>query len=235
MKLAFVFSAFILLSLHCYPQKSLAATPVVNDSILGEHSIFLTTDSLNYYFPVAAFRDSGSPTGDQHKAFMYSSPLFYMKEPKIYQDKSNNEVYRFLWIRSFDDPIAIRLEKNNDQIILFWRSCKLTDHQDQASPIVVSRHRKIDNQTWLKFLSLLNDIDFFTMSSMPVENKVTDDEYPEVTVDYLDGADWILEGKKGENYHVVTRNSPDKESKYFKCCDFLINMTDLKIEPRDKY
>jgi DNA topoisomerase IB len=54
-------------------------------------------------------------------------------------------------------------------------------------------------------------------------------------VDGLDGAEWIIEGKRFNQYQVVDRWTPDKNSKYYKCCDFLISLTDLEISERDKY
>ena len=50
-----------------------------------------------------------------------------------------------------------------------------------------------------------------------------------------DGAQWVLEGKLDKKYHVVNRWTPNSSSNYYKCCDFLIGLTDLKIKPNEKY
>lgn len=56
----------------------------------------------------------------------------------------------------------------------------------------------------------------------------------EVDIPGNDGSQWILEGVDDKNYHVVDRWTP-RGGSFYECCDFLIGLTDLKIEKSDKY
>ena len=35
--------------------------------------------------------------------------------------KQNSIIYRFTWLRSFHHPIAIRIEKTENEIMLYWK------------------------------------------------------------------------------------------------------------------
>jgi len=50
-----------------------------------------------------------------------------------------------------------------------------------------------------------------------------------------DGSQWILEGKNGDRYHVVDRWTPGSSTDYYKCCDYLLSLTDIKVSGQDKY
>lgn len=49
-----------------------------------------------------------------------------------------------------------------------------------------------------------------------------------------DGSEWILEGNDKKNYRVITQWSPE-EGGFFEACDFLIELTSLRIKNRRKY
>jgi hypothetical protein len=86
----------------------------------------------------------------------------------------------------------------------------------------VTKQKRIDKQTWDEFQSRISQIDFWYLKT----NEIVFDN---------DGSNWILEGKTPEKYHVVDRSSPKSESAFYQCCDFLIELTNLKIKNRNKY
>lgn len=179
-------------------------------------------DNIPYYFPLEVFTDSGSYVNSGRlEVKWYSRHLFALNEPILYSDKSDNESYRFTWLRSFHDPVAIRIERNKDSYTLFW---KQSDGSGGYEPgkIIVNQQKTIDKKTWDSFLDKLTGIDLW---QLPSNEKNWG----------RDGALWILEGKTPLKYHVVVRWTPGKRSKYYKACDFLIKLTDLKIKGDDKY
>ena len=152
----------------------------------------------------------------------YSEQLFAMREPIIFSDKSNKEIYRFTWLRTFDNPIAIRIEKQDSTYLLFWKVCNGAGGYEPGQ-LTENKQKTIDKETWDKFKSKLNDINFWNLPTK--ENEIMG----------TDGSQWILEGKKDSKYHTVDRWSPSEKGKYYQCCDFLIGLTDLKIKADDKY
>ena len=170
------------------------------------------------YFPHNSRDKSGL---DSFTNSWYSEQLTAMKEPVIFTDKTKNEVYRFTWLRTFHHPVAIRIEKHNDSYVLYWKMC---DGAGGYKPgkLIVDRQKTVTRVTWEEFTSKLRTIGFWQMSTS-------------VKVLGNDGAEWILEGKLVNDYHVVTRWTPNASSDYYKCCDYLIGLTDLKIIEKDKY
>lgn len=46
-----------------------------------------------------------------------------MKEPCLYQNPITHgtEIFRFTWLRSFDPPIVVRIEKKENGLTIFWK------------------------------------------------------------------------------------------------------------------
>jgi hypothetical protein len=179
-------------------------------------------DSIPYYFPLEAFTDTAVYVG--HDTFVvkwYSKHLYALNEPVLFTDNSTNETYRFTWLRTFDNPIAIRIEKNKDSYTLFWRQSDGAGGYEPGK-IIVDRQQTINKRTWDSFLDKLVGINFWQLptNEMDLGN---------------DGAQWILEGKTLQKYHVVDRWTLSKNEKYYQACDFLIKLTDLKIKGDNKY
>lgn len=174
--------------------------------------LYIPTDSTKFYFP-ANF--------DSFNNEWYSEHLFAMREPILFFDSSQTEIYRFVWLRTFHNPISIRIEKQQNICLLTWKLCNGAGGYEPGQ-LTIAKQKQIDNAIWEKFKTLLTQIDFWNL----------DTEEKEIMG--LDGSQWILEGKKGEKYHVVDRWSP-KNDKYSQCCDFLIKLTDLTFGDEDKY
>ena len=152
----------------------------------------------------------------------YSSQLLALKESPLFNDITALETYRFLWIRTFHHPIAIRFERQGNSYILYWKECDGAGGYEPGK-LIANKKMEVDKKTWLEFKDKLNEIDFW---NLPMDDS-----------DQLgtDGAQWILEGKNTELYHFTDRWSPKKSSAYYQCCDFLIKLTDLNIDNEKKY
>jgi hypothetical protein len=216
---------------NCLGQNSKTSVSIKSENQSLKQTSFVPSDSNQFYFPLKTFRDSSLLkvfpdssfyiSHDRSVNTRYSKNLFIMREPIVYMDKSQNEVFRFTWLRSFEEPIAIRIEKHDESYLIFWKSCSLNNDNNPAK-LTVTKQKRIDKQTWDEFQSRISQIDFWYLKT---NENVFDN----------DGSHWILEGKTPEKYHVVDRWSPKNESAFYQCCDFLIELTNLKIKNRDKY
>ena len=205
----------------CRGQNNSSTTPNSQDKISSD-TILIPKDSTTLYFPVNSLNDTSSnPLYESFFNKWYSSQLFALKEPIIYSNKSQDEIYRFTWLRTFHNPIAIRIEKHNDNYTLFW---KLSNGAGGYSPgeLEIDKQKTLDKKTWEEFISKLNQSDFW---NLVINHNDTG----------KDGSQWILEGKSTNKYHVVDKWSPDKDSKFYECCNFLLGLTDLKINDEQKY
>jgi hypothetical protein len=151
----------------------------------------------------------------------YTFYLFALREPILFTDQSQTEVFRFTWLRTFHNPVAIRIEKNNDAYILYWKASSGAGGYEPGH-IIIDKQKQIQRIEWQNFMKLIAQIDFWNLKTK--KNNFG-----------IDGSSWILEGKTSTKYHVVNVWSPDKMSRYYQCCDYLISLTDLKIKPSKKY
>jgi hypothetical protein len=151
----------------------------------------------------------------------YSSQLRAMSEPILHKNYSVYNSYRFTWLRTFHHPIAVRIDNKKGQILLTWKECDGAGGYEPGK-IIVDKQKKLSENEWTEFQKMISKIDFWGIPSSL-------DEIPG-----NDGSQWILEGIKAEKYHVVDRWTP-RGSDYAKCCEFLLNLTDLKINEKEKY
>jgi len=185
----------------------------------------------NWYFPIEPFlRDSTNWIADYTidiiqklrsvnvRLDWFSEELAWFKEPVLGAGSRGKE-YRFLWLRSFDAPIVIRMQKIKRNVIIYWKLPRFNDtlHTFQSA---VEYKKRLAVWQWKKFEKLLTTIDYWSM----------------ISGDYLsnanDGAIWLLEAAVNGKYKVTER-SGYIYPKYTKCLMYLINLTDLNL-PKDK-
>jgi len=174
--------------------------------------LFLLTSAAlaqTHYFPPQAFCDAGET---EHCERWYVPHLVAMKEPSLWETskKQSNETYRFLWLRTFHHPVAARLEIRADRSGELFVKVLSGAGGYEPGHLIRNQSHKIDKQLVDIFLKLLDQADFWTATT---EQEQTD-------VVNLDGAQWIMEGTKDGQYHVVDRWSP-KEGPYRKAALFL--------------
>jgi hypothetical protein len=223
MRLLSIFSTILFICLtNCQRPNSrkMSKITTINNQTSDIH--FIPADSNQFYFPIKAFNDNLMFVGeDTFFVKWYSKHLYAMREPVIFLDKSQNEIYRFTWLRTFHNPIAIRIEKHGENYNVYWKLCSGAGGYEPGK-LIIDKQNLIVKNTWDKFIDQLQQIDFWHMDT-------------KVNTMGLDGSQWILEGKNLNQYHIVDRWSPNYNSEFYKCCDFLITLTDLKIVGQDKY
>jgi hypothetical protein len=148
----------------------------------------------------------------------YSKHLSAMEE-SVLSDSLPAQIYRFTYLRTFDNPIVIGFENSNDTITIYW---KVSDGAGGYEPgkIIENKTIKLTIAEWEKFENKIKSTNFW--------------ELPTTEKELLgnDGSRWILEGKKLGKYHVVDRWCGGKIK---SLCKELIELTDLKIEEKDMY
>jgi hypothetical protein len=150
----------------------------------------------------------------------YNKQLKALGEPALYQQETGKDklVFRFLWLRTFHNPISIRLEinKNDGSGILY---VKVTDGAGGYEPGKIKEDFKksIPKEEIDKFLKLVKTENYW---ELPVKGGITG----------LDGAQWVVEGSQEGRYHVIDRWSPPEGASIKKIGLFLLNLSGLKVE-----
>lgn len=191
---------------------------------------FLLWNSLcvgqSTYFPPVALEPD--PRGDNFKADWYSKFLAAMQEPSLLagSQKPKNQSYRFLWLRSFHHPISIRLDVTENGTGLL--TTKITSGHGGYEPgrLITNRTRKLAPEQTRWVLERIEELKFWSLPTNPPAD-------PNVVG--VDGAEWIFEGVKNGQYHVVDRWSPEKGEVHALGIMMLIDVAKLKLLYQDVY
>jgi hypothetical protein len=177
-------------------------------------------DAGDYYFPKGAL-DPSRPKIDGFLRGWYSKYLRAMLEPSLSCGaRPDGFAYRFLWLRSFHHPIAMRVEKNGSSVTL--NAVELDGTGGNApGRIVKSVQRELSSAEQGEFLAKLDRVDFWKL-------RKNEERFG------LDGAQWILEGAENGQYRVVERWSPES-GPYHDVCVLLLGFTGITISPLDFY
>jgi hypothetical protein len=143
----------------------------------------------------------------------YSKHLIALDEP-ILTDSNSRQVFRFTWLRTFHNPIVVRIENSDYVVKLHW---KVSDGAGGYEPgeIIENQSKKLTIADWSRFYDKVNRSDFWNMNTISKKFIGTD------------GAQWILEGNVDGKYHVVDRWLGGS---IYSICMELLKMTDLNIE-----
>lgn len=179
------------------------------------------------YFPEGVFDDPGGVSG------WYPLELRVLGEPSLYDlaENPSAESYRFLWLRTSDAPVAVRLDVNADGTGTVM--AKVGDGQ-AGSPYTTKKVVEIDRQVLTRgevqgFTGLVDKAGFWSMA--------TDEDPKHVG---LDGSEWIVEAARGGNYQVVARWTPGRNSSpgskaVLEIGRSLVDLAQLKIAKEKMY
>lgn len=152
----------------------------------------------------AEFFPPGALGTEQNTDFVndwYSSHLRAMAEPSLWEQREQGraESYRFLWLRTFNRPIAVRVSFSDsaDSAVV---TVKVLSGAGGYEPgrLVVADTRSLDPTKAEQLRRILDQVDFWSLPTSE-ENDLLG----------VDGAQWIVEGLRDGQYHVVDRWSPD--------------------------
>jgi hypothetical protein len=172
------------------------------------------------YFPVGVL--------DAHEVDRYTRQLKAMREPSLYElarQDPGAEVYRFLWLRSHQHPIAIRLvvRKNGSG----WINARMTTLGAHDEPGGIRRY----SVSWLtraktqSLLAAFESAGFWNLPTDPPANGLVS----------LDGAQWIFEGVRGGQYHIIDRWSPKAGDPARVIGTLALKLARFRIRPDEVY
>jgi len=207
------------LAINSNQKEKLLKNQYLNEKIITD-SFNIPIDSNVFYFPMPCFESERYIGADTFVNRWYSKMLFALKEPLLYNKNRNNIVFRFTMLRTFHNPIALRIERENNKFKLNWKKSNGAGGYEPGI-LCLNKEKDITEKEWRKFIELINKSEFWNLPSVEKERGV------------LDGSEWILEGSSDEYYHVVSRCTP-RDGGFYGCCNYLLSLTDLKFDEKDK-
>lgn len=131
---------------------------------------------------------------------MYAFGLQHMGEPVLACGPSvDDETYRFTFAHAFTSrmPVSVRLSRRGNQRRLVAARYRWTNSDARRLQVQKRVERELSVDEWDAFLRVARALRFSEMQGLV--------KYPEGN----DGAMWMLESRRGRDYHLVVQWSPD--------------------------
>ena len=174
------------------------------------------SESYPTYLPLTA--------GTYHRTWdeWYSKVLIQMKEKPLVALTDEEESYRFLWLRSFNNPIAVHVYRKGSEQTIIVKELAHFQLEDPGE-LLNSYALRLSTSDWNRFMLRLELARYWQIPA---------DQGPLAN----DGAQWVLEGYREGRYHVVDRQSPEPGA-YRNACLFLLEKSGLlsRIPPKQVY
>jgi hypothetical protein len=174
------------------------------------------------YFPKGSL--SANPQSDEFSAKWYSEQLAALREPSLWESSKTQQTqsYRFLWLRTFHHPIAIRVDVNVNGTSRL--TTKIAGGAGGYAPGKLIRNVAVtlskEQTDW--FLEKIVQHKFWQLPSMQEAGGE-------------DGAQWIVEGIKDGSYHIVDRWSPQDGDVRAIGLIMINDLAKLTLKPADVY
>jgi len=156
-------------------------------------------------------------------SFWASDHLKAMHEPSLFhpEQPTQGEEYRFLCLRTFHKPIAIRIWSEADGAQM--RVVRLSGAGGyEPGHIESDMTSHVSPEDWKRFRDFIAKAQFWRLPTKDPNEELG-----------TDGSQWILEGRATGKYHVVDHWSPTGGA-YVECCRFLVSLAKLQI-PKDEF
>jgi hypothetical protein len=149
------------------------------------------------YFPPGSLEDASRIGPSLSET--YSKHLLALQEPSLWSLSKNQDeqTYRFLWLRTFDQPVAVRIDVNADGTSRLTIKMASGAGGYGTGKLVRSDTYTLTREKTTWFLGKIEENKFWGLPSI------------DRTRMGADGAAWVIEGARNGSYHVVDRWSPD--------------------------
>jgi hypothetical protein len=185
-------------------------------------ALFLSAQESN--FPKGALSDNARQ--DEFRTVWYSTHLKALQELSLLQLAQNPAVqsYRFLWLRTFHHPVVVRLDFKSDGTGAITTKVASGAGGYKPGHLVENTTRPLSREQMEKFLVAVKRAQFWELPSH--ETPATEG---------CDGAQWIIEGVKDGEYHVVDRWTPSSGPVRDLGMLFLTGLAQMKIPENEIY
>lgn len=247
----------LILAIHIFGCKGKTYHYPQDRSIANEKGIL--NDSLGFYFASSDFIDSSQYEFllDSFWQDQLSANLYALKEPVLFNDYLNKELYRFLWLPSFNKPLVISIGKEGGNYFL---NAKRLDQHPLIRDIIYSVDRKMDSIYLAKGYSIVKDSfmrerggkGLYSVIKADRRAKLIQNQTKVLTVEQwegfmrlfdqlpfwkmksfdwagnADGAAWILEAHTRYRYKYIIRQNAGK--KFYALANYLLSLAEIEEE-----
>jgi hypothetical protein len=165
----------------------------------------------------------------------YAAHLAAMKERLLFTNmgSDNSDVFRFLYLPSFHNPMVIRIEKNGDEITLVSKRLSGKGGYDPGK-LTTQQTKVLDKSAWQGLQAHVQQSGLWDLPTTEATSYINDQGIL-TGWGHRDGAQWIVEAVRDGKYYAVERTSPNDQwyrdcAKFRRLCTYMLGLSDLKPE-----
>jgi hypothetical protein len=176
-----------------------------------------------HYFPPHAFEDD-----DKLNSFIvrwYSDQVIALQEPSLWEasrSSKSSQIYRFLWLPTFNHPVAVRVELAEDGTGTIVAKMSSGSGGYKPGKLIENRTCAVSRDDIQKLLAKLDSTDYWSLRSRDPESRGEE------------GSEWTIESVRDGNYKLVNRWSP-KDGPARDLGLMFLRLSGLKIAPDQIY
>ena len=175
------------------------------------------------YFPTKTFGDD--PQLDRFVSGWYSGQLKALKEPSLLElsKAPSTESYRFLWLRSFHHPIAIRVDVQADGSATLTTRIASGAGGYPPGKLTASTTRFLTKEEAQQLIARINASGFWQLPSYDRDRAGND------------GSEWVVEAAVHGKYHLVSAWTPKDGPIHDLGTIFLFELAKIKVPKNEIY
>jgi hypothetical protein len=173
------------------------------------------------YFPKGTFGDDQRL--DQFVSSWYTGQLKALGEPSLWErsELPSAESYRFLWLRTFNHPVAVRVDVQRDGTALLVTRIASGAGGYQPGKLIVDRKTLLNQGETQRVIARINGLGFWGMPSYSRQRGGAD------------GSEWVIEAADHGKYHLVSQWTPKNGPIHDLGDMFLFDLAKISI-PKDE-
>lgn len=187
------------------------------------------------YFPPEVLGETEQSS--HFKEQWYSDQLRALKEPSLWEQSKTqkSQTYRFLWLRSFHNPISVRLDVREDGSGLL--TTKVTSGQGGYKPgkLVTNKTGVLTREQTAWAVEQIKETGFWGLQSHENTKEGVGPNGEKTVEVRADGAQWIFEGVNNGKYQVADRWSPQNGPVRDLGIIMLVDLAKLKLLSQEVY
>ncbi len=155
--------------------------------------------------------------------------LTTMGEPLLSEEAADGvETFRFLWLRSFHEPVVVRAELGSPGAPRVTTKVFNAEGKYLPSNIRSISTRNLSRREVRRLRRVVDRVGFW---QLPTDRWVHCVDGVERLVVCSDGASWVIEGVGNRRYHVISWPCPEKSEAVWALGKAFLRLTRMRLEP----
>lgn len=191
--------------------------------VLGLLSCTRFVPGQTRYFPERTFGDDSQ--SDRFVSAWYSRQLRALHEPSLLESSKLPSAvsYRFLWLRTFHHPVAVRVDVQSDGRAILTTKITSGAGGYSAGDLITNETKTLGNEEADRIIAKIDASGFWKMPAYSREQAGAD------------GSEWVMEAVVNGKYHLVSEWTPTKGAIHDLGTFFLFDLAKIEIPGREMY